>query len=281
MENTSKFLNQVVLITGGGGGIGKAAALAFVKKGAKVVIAGRDEAKLKLSSKEIGADYFLVNVDDEVSAKNLVKQTVDKYKSLDILVNCAGVYGPIGKFHTNDLKLWKEALNINLVGTVNMAHAALAIMSKQQAGKIINLSGGGAVQPFENFSAYATSKAAVVRFTENLAKEYMQFNIQVNAVAPGAINTKFLDQVLEAGEEKVGAEFFKKSLEQQKTGGDDPNLAADLIVYLAQPNCKLTGKLISAKWDPWQNWKSDDIAKINSKSEYTLRRIDNKYFNEK
>ena len=277
LEKTS-LKGKIVLVTGGGSGIGKATAKAFKDAGAKVLIVGRDEEKLKATVEQINVDYQTVHVEDIASVTVLVNKIIKVYARLDILVNCAGVYGPIGKFHENNLDLWQEALRINLIGTVNMCHAVLPLMLKQESGKIINLSGGGAVQPFENFSAYATSKAAVVRFTENLSKEYSSYNIQVNAVAPGAVNTKFLDQVLEAGEKNVGSEFYKKSLEQQQTGGDDPDSAAELIVFLCNPGNTLTGKLISAKWDPWQNWDATDIKKINSENEYTLRRIDNKYF---
>jgi 3-oxoacyl-[acyl-carrier protein] reductase len=284
MEQALQKINLTgkrIVITGGGRGIGKVAALVFKRAGAKVLIAGRDEQKLKLAAKELECDYHIANIDEINSVKVLVEDVTNKYGGIDVLVNCAGVYGPIGKFHENDLSLWQDALKTNLIGTINMTYAVLPLMVKQRSGKIINLSGGGAVQPFENFSAYATSKAAVVRFTENLAKEYSDFNIQVNAVAPGAINTKFLDQVLEAGEAKVGSDFYKKSLEQQKNGGDDPTLAAELIVFLSDPQNKLTGRLVSAKWDSWKTWTEDTIAQINLKNDYTLRRIDNKYFYEK
>jgi 3-oxoacyl-[acyl-carrier protein] reductase len=268
--------NFSVLITGGGSGIGKAAALSFKQAGAKVVIAGRDLKKLKVASKEIGVDFFQVKVEDIKSVKKLVSQVVKKNKAIDVLINCAGVYGPIGKFAGNNIKEWQEALAINLLGTANMCHAVLPVMLKKGRGKIINLSGGGAVQPFENFSAYATSKAAVVRLTENLAVEYKNSGIQINAIAPGAINTKFLERVLKAGPNLAGETFYKKSIEQKKSGGDSVLAATNLMLFLCMPKNQITGKLIAAKWDNWPHFTSA----LNNTNQYTLRRVDNKYFKE-
>lgn len=211
----------------------------------------------------------------------LSKKFKKTYKKIDVLINCAGVYGPIGQFHTNNLQDWQSAVQINLLGTANVCHAFLPLMLKKKKGKIVNLSGGGAVQPFPNFSSYAVSKAAVVRFTENLAKEYKDKNIQVNAVSPGAINTLFLDQVIKAGAKKVGTEFYQKSVEQKKTGGDSPELAAELMLFLCSKFAhNLTGKLIAAKWDSWKNFTKEQVEKFNQKSDFSLRRIDNKYFKE-
>jgi len=283
LEKKYNFKGQVVLITGGGSGIGKIAAAAFVAAGAHVVIAGRDQVKLKKAASDITqtggvCSYIIVDVANIASAKALVKKVVFKFSRIDILVNCAGVYGPIGQLHENLLKEWSDTLSINLLGTVNVVHEVLPVMLKQKKGKIINLSGGGAVQPFPNFSAYATSKAAIVRFTETVAKEYESKNIHINAIAPGAINTIFLEKVLLA-RDKAGKDFYEKSLNQKKTGGDSPKAAAGLMLFLCSPRAgNLTGKLVSAKWDLWKNFTPEKISGINKSSELTLRRIDNKYF---
>lgn len=269
------FKYKTVVITGGASGIGLSTAKAFSKAGATVFILGRDQTKLKAAKAQIKNSQIL-SID--VSKIESVTKAFKKIGKIDVLVNCAGIYGPIGQFHENDLKHWQEAIVTNLFGTVSSCYAALPIMLKNGAGKIINLSGGGAVQPFPNFSAYATSKVAVVRFTENLAKEYEKQNIQINCIAPGAINTKFLDQVLQAGVKKVGKDFFEKSLAQKTSGGDSPELAAELILFLASQKNKLSGRIVSAKWDDWQKWDNKKIKQINNSQDYTLRRIDNKYF---
>jgi 3-oxoacyl-[acyl-carrier protein] reductase len=146
-------------------------------------------------------------------------------------------------------------------------------MKTNKRGKIINLSGGGATAPRPNFSAYGAAKAGVVRLTETLADELMSFNIQVNAIAPGAVNTQMLDEVLAAGVE-AGAEL--SAAERRKhEGGTPPSLAAELAVFLASTySDSLTGKLISAVHDDWRAWNEQTMAALSSSAWLTLRRID-------
>src|SRR5206468_11879378 len=106
---------------------------------------------------------------------------------------------------------WVHAIHINLLGTVYCCRAALPLMRRAGAGKIITLSGGGATAPLPRISAYAASKAAVVRFTETLAEELRGTGIDVNAVAPGALNTRLLDEVLAAGPGRVGQQFYERA----------------------------------------------------------------------
>jgi 3-oxoacyl-[acyl-carrier protein] reductase len=143
----------------------------------------------------------------------------------------------------------------------------------RRAGKIIALSGGGATKPMPFFSAYAATKAAVVRFVETLAAEVAEFGIDCNTVAPGALNTRLLAEVLAAGPEKVGGDFYKASLRQKETGGDSLETAARLCVFLASPQSDgITGRLLSARWDPWADlprWREE----LRRSDVYTLRRI--------
>jgi len=275
--------DKIAVVTGGSRGIGKAVVEALAANGCRVVAVSRSAEELKslqdeLERSGLRIEIESVDVSDYDLVQKLISGVVEKFGTIDILINAAGIYGPIGLFGDNDIKKWAQTLQINLMGAANCAHAVLPIMTKNKSGKIINFSGGGAVNSFPHFSAYATSKAAVVRFTENLAAEYKDFNIQVNAVAPGAVNTKLLGEVLAAGPEKAGKDFYEKSVKQQQEGGEDPKLAADLILFLVSSD--LTGKLISAKWDNWKEWNEAEIERINDSQEYTLRRIDNKYFKE-
>ncbi len=106
----------------------------------------------------------------------------------------------------------------------------------------------------QEFSAYAASKAAVVRLTETLAEELREFQLTVNAIAPGALNTRLLGEVLSAGSDVVGKAFYEKSVKQRDSGGVPLEKAASLCVYLASEiSDGITGKLISAQWDPWEN----------------------------
>ena len=113
-----------------------------------------------------------------------------------------------GSIETNDWSEWVKTIEINLFGSILMTRELIPIFKKQRYGKIIQLSGGGATNPMPNISAYAVSKAAVIRFMETIAEELKGFNIDVNAIAPGALNTRMLDEIMEAGPDKVGMNFF-------------------------------------------------------------------------
>jgi 3-oxoacyl-[acyl-carrier protein] reductase len=146
-------------------------------------------------------------------------------------------------------------------------------MRQQKSGKIIVLSGGGATQPMPGFSAYAASKAAVVRLTETLADELRDDHIDVNAIAPGALNTRLLDEVLAAGPDKVGQAFYDRSVKQKAEGGTSLEKGAALCAFLLSPESDgVTGRLLSAVWDPWADLpaRRDELAKSDI---YTLRRI--------
>jgi len=146
-------------------------------------------------------------------------------------------------------------------------------MKSRRRGKIIQLSGGGATNPMPRISAYAVSKAAIVRFAESLAEEVREFNIDVNSIAPGALNTRMLEEVLAAGPDKVGAEFFNRSVKQKQSGGAGLERGAALAVFLASDASDgITGKLISAMWDNWEHWP-EHVTELGSSDIYTLRRI--------
>jgi NAD(P)-dependent dehydrogenase (short-subunit alcohol dehydrogenase family) len=140
-------------------------------------------------------------------------------------------------------------------------------------GKIIVLSGGGATTPMPNISCYAASKAAAVRLMETLAEELRSFHVDVNAIAPGALKTRLVDQVLAAGREAVGDAFFEKNKKWSEEGATPLDLGARLCLYLASRESDgITGKLISAQWDSWQTMHEhrDELARSDI---YCLRRI--------
>jgi len=213
------------------------------------------------------------DVSSQDQMHELFRRTEQEIGLVDVLVNNAGVYGPKGPSELVDLEEWSRALEINLLGTFIPSRFAIAQMKQKGRGKIINLSGGGATNPLPRLSAYAASKAAVVRLTETLAEELREFSIAVNAIAPGALNTRFLDEVLRAGPELVGSGFYDKALKQRETGGAPIEKGVALCVYLASAASDgITGKLISALWDPWEKL-SDHRAELANSDIYTLRRI--------
>lgn len=269
---------KIGIITGGGRGIGKAIAVAFAREGSSLVLTSRTSSELKMTKQEIKSlsegriEILSADVSQPKEVKRLVDFTLKEFGTVDILVNCAGIYGPIGLATDIDSEKWLQAIDINLYGTFLCIQAVLPTMIKNGKGKIINLSGGGAVSPFPRFSAYGASKAAVVRLTETLAEEVKEYHIDINAIAPGAVNTKLLDQVLEAGE-TAGRDFLLKSIKQKQEGGTSPEKAAELTVFLASPKADgLTGRLVSAIWDNWQDIPRH-LDEIMSSDIFTMRRI--------
>ena len=269
---------KVSIITGGSMGIGKAIAKAFLSEGCHCVLAARGEQALAAAVEELAAigprvKAFSADVTSEKDVRSLVDFTLEEFSAVDILVNCAGIYGPIGPSIDVDVCKWWEALEINLRGTFLCTHSVLrAMITQGRQGKIINLAGGGAASPFPHFSGYAASKAAVGRLMETLAEETKQYGIDINVIAPGAVNTRLLDQVVAAGE-AAGKEQLERSLRQEQEGGVSPELAAELAVFLASNQSDgLTGKFISAVWDDWRSL-AGRIPEVMRSDIYTLRRV--------
>lgn len=269
---------RVALITGAGRGIGAAMAEAFAAAGAAVVLTARTAAEIEATARAIraqGGEALPIAADVAVASAvaDLVQQATQAFGPVDILVNNAGIQGPIGPLVDNEPAAWARVIQVNLIGTFLCTQQVLPAMISRRAGKIINLSGGGATSPRPNFSAYAASKAAIVRLTETLAEEVTEHNIQVNAIAPGAVNTRMLDEVL-AAEDLAGAEAAA-ARRRADAGGTPPELAAALAVFLASPAADgLTGRLIAAPHDDWQNWDEEAVAGLMAAPWLTLRRLD-------
>ena len=267
------------LITGGSQGLGRHIVEAFLADGANVVFCARTAAdvghtqaeltpRLKPGQQLVG---LACDIADPASVAALFARAAQLGR-LHVVVNNAGIYGPIGPTEDVTLADWNQAWQINVTGTLLVCQHAVRAMQPHRGGRIINVSGGGATNPMPRFAAYAATKAAVVRLTETLAEEYRDLGITVNAIAPGALRTRLTQQVLDAGPEKAGAAMYAKNKKWSEEGAVDPRLGAALCVYLASAASDgITGKLISAQWDPWQDLQKFR-AELNSDI-YTLRRI--------
>ena len=273
--------DRAALITGGSQGLGFVIAREYVKAGADIMICGRQAESLIKAKEELdelatsGQRIFfqVADVSKPDDVQRLVGSALDVFPRLHVLVNNAGVYGPKGAIEKVDWQEWQKAIEINLFGSIHLCKAVLPHFKSHQYGKIIQLSGGGATNPLPCLSAYAASKAAVVRFAETLAEEVRDWNIDVNSIAPGALNTRLLDEVLEAGPEKIGADFFERSKRQKEKGGIPLEKGAELAVFLASSASDgMTGKLISAVWDPWKTFH-ENLEDLQKTDIYTLRRI--------
>jgi NAD(P)-dependent dehydrogenase (short-subunit alcohol dehydrogenase family) len=269
------------IVTGASQGLGLAIARAFVEAGASVAICARDESSLNAAVSELRSvareSQKIIarraDVAEETDVAAFVDFALRELGRVDILVNNAGIYGPLGAIEDVDWAAWVRAIEINLMGSVLFCRALLPHFKQNRSGKIIQLSGGGATNPLPRISAYAASKAAIVRFAETLAEEVREWGIDVNSIAPGALNTRLLDEVLAAGPDRVGDNFYNRSVKQKESGGAGLQKGTELALFLASTASDgVTGKLISAVWDPFPEFPehSEDLRKTDV---YTLRRI--------
>jgi NAD(P)-dependent dehydrogenase (short-subunit alcohol dehydrogenase family) len=274
---------RTIVITGGSLGIGLAVAERCAHDGAAVVIAARGQADMDAALEKLKGissarhSCYRLDVGELTQVRAFAEWIAGNYGTIDGLVNCAGVYGPIGKTPDVDLEHFEQAIKINLLGTVYMC-SAFAPLIKGTRRKIVNYSGGGAATPFARYSAYASSKAAIVRFTENLSIEMKEDGFDINCVAPGFVITRLHQQTLAAGKEQAGDGFFESTVKQVNSGGVPPEKAAALTSFLlSAASDGITGKFISAPWDPWDTADFQDLMRTDTDAA-TLRRIDNKMF---
>lgn len=276
-----KLKGKCALITGGSQGLGKVIAKTFVQEGASVMLCARNREPLLAAQSELSCDLGrgqrvlaqTADLSETSQADRLLEKTLHEFPDLDILINNAGIYGPIGPLEENSWKEWAETIRINLLAAVYVCRYLAGHFKKRRQGKIINISGGGAAEPRFGFTAYAASKAAIVRFTETLAEELRAYHVDVNAVSPGALKTRLLDQVLEAGPGKIGSAAYEKAVKQKGEGSAVLEKASSLCVFLAsRASDGITGRLISAVWDPWERLE-ERCPELQETDIYTLRRI--------
>lgn len=269
------------IITGASQGLGRAIAEAYIDAGANVCLCARDSQLIEAVRTELlthaAAGQRVVAVQADVSKADDVQRVVEtalrEFSQVHVLVNNAGVYGPMGPIEEIDWLEWVRAIEINLLGSVLCCRAILPHFKQHRYGKIVQLSGGGATQPLPNISAYAASKAAIVRFAESVALETAAFGIDVNAIAPGALKTRLLDQLLANDPAQVGQAFYDRMAKLKDAGSTPLEVGANLAVFLgAGDSDGITGKLLSAQWDPWESLPShaEDLRRSDV---YTLRRI--------
>jgi len=225
---------KTAIITGANQGLGFEIAKKYVEAGASVAICARNEKLLKkaqgLLRPMAHANQRIIARDTDVSKIGDVKKLVDFVRRelghIDILVNNAGVYGPKGVIEDVDWREWARAIDINLYGSILMCRAVLPTFKARKGGKIIQLSGGGATGPLPRLSAYAVSKAAIVRFVETLAEEVRNDGIDVNAIAPGPFESQMTRWLLDNFQKQIEADCPLGRI------GSPPDMAG-VAIYLA------------------------------------------------
>jgi len=274
-----KLQDKRAVITGASQGLGLAIAEAFAGEGAELVLCARTESDLERAAQRVRyagaskAGHYSADVSDPEQVQRLGIYAKQHLGGVDILVCNAGSYGPKGRMEEVDWNEWEFAIRVNLLGTALCCREFLPALRNSERGKILLISGGGATRPLPFLSAYASAKAAVVRLGETLAEELREARIDVNMVAPGALNTRMLGEILAAGPAAVGEQFYRQALRQKESGGTPLQQAAQLCVHLASSTADgITGRLISAVWDPWPKLASF-ADELRDSDIYTLRRI--------
>ena len=273
MPLNNEFRNRNVLVTGAGRGLGKRLALGFARLGAKIALVSRTKAELDLAHIEIeqaGGNALRIRAD--VTYPEQLSLAVDRARvafgsPVDILICAAAVHGPIAPFVNSPLKAWTDTIVVNLLGVVHACRAVLPAMIEKRSGKIIILACANQTVPEPSFSAYTTSKAAVVRFAESLAAEVLDHNIQVNCFDPGPAYTNLTDELIQA-QDHLDPKLIQFAKETRRTGGSSPDLQLDQAAFLASERSNhITGKLILVTDD----WKKLTNSNLRSDA-LTLRR---------
>jgi NAD(P)-dependent dehydrogenase (short-subunit alcohol dehydrogenase family) len=265
-----------VLITGGSMGIGRAIAEELAANGMELVLVARGKAELEATRAALPGEGHTAHAFD-VSDEDAWAEFAAGLDRLHGLVTAAGVLEPVGPIGTYPPSGFRRAIEINLFGTLLAVHHCLPAL-RAAAGAVVTFSGGGATGPLPRYDAYAASKAAVVRLTENLAAELAAEGIRANAVAPGFVATRIHEATLAAGPAAVGADYFARTERDLAGGGVPASEAAQLVRLLLDGEAApFSGKLLSAQWDPWR--EPDFRARLAAEPDLaTLRRIDDVFF---
>lgn len=270
---------KTCLITGASRGLGKVLAGHFWHRGWSLILLARRQQVLSEVVRSLGEreGQSLHMIVADLAAPGEIERIVETAKSLvprlAALINNAGIQGAVGPIWENEWNEWLKTIQVDLLAPVGLCRLIAPWMIENGGGSIISLSGGGATSPRANFSAYATAKTGLVRFSETLAEELKTHNIRVNCVAPGAMGTAMLEEVVAKGESTAGKQEYEIAARVLRGGGASMHRVAALCHFLASDDSNgITGKLISAVWDRWEHWP-EHLEELSSSDAYTLRRI--------
>jgi NAD(P)-dependent dehydrogenase (short-subunit alcohol dehydrogenase family) len=270
----------VCAITGGTRGIGAHVAEMLATDGWSVAVCSRHEedavATAMALSRVAGCASMGMGADvaSPREMARFAKVVGAELGPVRAVVANAAELGPVGPLHTTDLTRWASAISVNLVGVANTIAAFGPVMVERRIGSVVTLCGGGVGGPSVAacLSAYTSSKAAVAMLTETVARELSAYNVRVNAISPGAVATKFIDEVIEAGPEIIGSDLYEQVVMQRSRPIDLDSFGRLLRFLLDDGAPFVTGRVLSARWD-----SPDDLSQRPPdarSSRYRLRRID-------
>jgi len=267
MIERADLAGKSIVVTGGSMGIGEVVARACLEAGAQVTICARGAealAKATDAFRSAGFGESIGNVSIDVSKPLDVARAFDaaaaRFGRIDGVVHAAAVLEPIGSILDVDPQAWLRTIEIDLYGSFLVTREACARM-RERGGRIVLFAGGGASTPYPNFTAYACSKVAVVRFAESVAQEMQSFGIEINALAPGLVATRMIEQTRSAGYGTPDVPIV------------EPQVAGRAVAFLLSDAASgITGKFVAPNYDDYARWP-EHIAELKSTDAFTLRRI--------
>lgn len=263
-----------IVVTGSSSGIGRALAERLLGNGHEVWGLARSDQSDFARSHAGRFSAAHCDVSDWADVQRAATAVMSRWPDLDGLVTCAGAHGAVGRAMTLDPLAWSATIRTNLDGTYYALRALWPALARaRRRAKIVCFSGGGATKSRPHFSAYGVAKTGVVRLVETIAEEERAAAVDINAVAPGAINTRLTEEVIALGAAQVGTAEYETALKQKQTGGGSLARALDLVTWLlSEASDGISGRLLSAPWDPWPSL-GEHAAGLAASDVYTLRRI--------
>ena len=237
---------KVAMVTGAGGGVGKEISKRLVSEGCKVVLLGRDRAKLQKVASEIGSKNntmtVITDITKEAEILSAIDQTIKSFDKIDILINNAGIINDPVPFHEMTEDQWNDLIETNLAGTFRMTKAVIPVMMKNGGGSIVNISSVLGIRsiPKVPLSVYGVTKAGVIMFTKSIAVEYGQYKIRCNCIAPSTIRSSIIEPYLQDEEAK---KVLESTFPLRKVG--EPEDIAGAVAYLCSDDSKwVTGTIM-------------------------------------
>jgi NAD(P)-dependent dehydrogenase (short-subunit alcohol dehydrogenase family) len=238
---------KVAIVTGAGGGVGKAISKRLSSEGCKVIMLGRDRTKLQKAASEIGNKKntmtVIADITKEAEVLSAIDQTINSFDKIDILVNNAGIINDPTPFHEMSEDQWDELVKTNLFGMFRMTKAVIPVMMKDgEGGSIVNISSVLGIRsiPRVPLSVYAVTKAGVIMFTRSIAVEYGQYKIRCNCVAPSTIRSSIIEPYLQDEEAK---KLLESTFPLRVIG--EPEDISGAVAYLCSDDSKwVTGTVM-------------------------------------
>ncbi len=237
---------KVAIVTGAGGGVGKAISKRLSSEGCKVIMLGRDRTKLQKVASEIGnrknTMTVIADITKEAEVLSAIDQTINSFDKIDILVNNAGIINDPMPFHEMSEDQWDDLVKTNLFGMFRMTKAVIPVMMENESGSIVNISSVLGIRsiPRVPLSVYGVTKAGVIMFTRSIAVEYGQYKIRCNCIAPSTIRSSIIEPYLQ----DEGAKKLLESTFPLRVIGEPEDISG-AVAYLCSDDSKwVTGTIM-------------------------------------